>query len=199
MIGCGAEDKLVGISVMRWRYIKGDVSPLSNYTSYVAEMARVADHLIATYGVKVILYPTNYAIHGCTTEDRAAVRDIYQAATCKQQIVCFEQFVTPAQCKGALACSEVNITTRMHACIFSTGAGVPTLSINYLYKLREYMASLGLEDYSIDIEDFNAEWMLAAFEKMWSRRAEIRQQIQARMDAKRVALEEKMDMLHRLV
>ena len=80
----------------------------------------------------------------------------------------------------------------MHACIFSTGAGVPTISVNYLYKLREYMANLGLEDFSIDIEEFNAEWMMAAFDRMWLRRAEIRQKIQMRMDANRTLLQTSM-------
>jgi len=198
LIECSPEDSLVGVSVMRWRYIKGNVSPYSNYASYVAEMAKVVDALIATYRVKVVLYPTNYAIRGCTTEDREAVRDIYKLSSHQENIVCVERFLNPSELKGALACSEVNIVTRMHACIFSTGAGVPTLSVNYLYKLREYMAALGLADYSIDIESFNAEWMLAAFDRMWNRRAEIRQQIQGGMETKRALLKEKMDILHQL-
>lgn len=198
IIGCSPQDKLVGVSVMRWRYIKGNVSPYSNYASYVTEMAKLIDHLITTYGVKVVLYPTNYAIRGCTTEDREAIRAIYKAATRKESIVQTERFLKPEELKGALACSEVNIVTRMHACIFSTGANVPTLSVNYLYKLREYMESLGLADYSIDIEYFNAEWMQAAFDKMWNRRPEIRQQITQHMEAKRALLHEKMDTLRDL-
>jgi polysaccharide pyruvyl transferase WcaK-like protein len=199
VIGCDSEDQLVGVSVMRWRYIKGAVSKYSTYASYVTEMAKVVDHLVANYGVKVVLYPTNYAIRGCTTDDREAIRDIYEMATQKEKIVCVEEFLSPSQLKGALSCSAVNITTRMHACIFSTGAGVPTLSVNYLYKLREYMASLGLADYSIDIEDFNAEWMLGAFEKMWHRRCEIRAQIEAGMAAKRSLLQAKLELLKQLV
>ena len=192
LIGCSPQDKVVGISVMQWRYIKGDISPYSNYTAYVAEMTKVVDRLITEYGVKVVLYPTNYAIRGCTTEDREASRAIYQSSTHKDRVICIEQFLSPTELKGALACSEVNITTRMHACIFSTGAGVPTISVNYLYKLREYMANLGLEDFSIDIEEFNAEWMMAAFDRMWLHRAEIRQKIQMRMDANRTLLQTSM-------
>ena len=198
LIGCDPRDQLVGISVMRWRYIQGNLSKYSNYRAYVLQMAKVADHLITTYGVKVVIYPTNYAIRGCTTEDREAVRDIYDAAECKARIVKIEQFLSPSELKGALACSEVNITTRMHACIFSTGAGVPTLSVNYLYKLREYMNSLGLGDYAIDIEDFNAEWMKAAFAKMWNRRPEIRQLIEARIKEKQGLLKAGMDLLLKL-
>jgi len=199
LIGCSPEDKLVGISVMRWRYIQGNVSAYSNYASYVVEMAKVVDHLISTYGVKVVLYPTNYAIHGCTTEDREAVCDIYTAASLKERVIKMERFLAPSELKGALACSEVNITTRMHACIFSTSAGVPTLSVNYLYKLREYMAALGLQDYSIDIEYFNAAWMKTVFAKIWSLRPEIRQQLQDRIEAKRALLNANIDLLHNLV
>jgi len=195
LIGCLPEDKLVGISVMKWRYIKGDVTPYSNYKAYVAEMARVADHVIKTYGVKVVLYPTNYAIRGCTTEDREAARDVYKLACCKNNIICVERFLSPSELKGALACSEVNIVTRMHACIFSTGAGVPTVSVNYLYKLREYMDALGLSEYSIDIEEFNAAWMNQAFDKIWIRRGEIRLQIDQRLAEMRARLKTMMDIL----
>jgi len=198
LIGCSSQDQLVGISVMHWRYIKGNRSPYSNYAAYVAEMAKVVDRLITGYGVKVVLYPTNYAIRGCTTEDREACREIYQSSAHKDRVICVEKFMSPAELKGALACSEVNITTRMHACIFSTGAGVPTLAVNYLYKLREYMANLGLEDFSIDIEEFNADWMLSAFDRMWQRRAEIRLQIQTRMEANRSLLQTSMRHLEML-
>ena len=72
--------------------------------------------------------------------------------------------------KSLLARSAVNVTTRMHACILSTSAFVPTMSINYLFKLKEYMDSLGMSKYSIDIEDFNAEDSLSMFDELWNTR-----------------------------
>ncbi len=199
LIGVQPDEPLAGISVMRWRYILGDVGPYGNYEAYVAEMAKTVDALVERYGTTVVLYPTNYAERGCTTEDREAGRDVLARVRNKTSVRLVTQRLTPAQLKGALACSEVNITTRMHACIFSTGAGVPTLSINYLPKLREYMSHLGLDDYSIDIEAFNADWMLAAFQRAWEHRTALRAQIEEHMAGQRKQLRQAMTRLEDIV
>jgi polysaccharide pyruvyl transferase WcaK-like protein len=100
---------------------------------------------------------------------------------------------SPSELKGMLACSEVNITTRMHACILSTGASIPTISVNYLFKLKEYMHSLGLGDYSIDIEEFNADWALRAFDFLWQERPRWRAAISEAISKKQKQLDASME------
>ena len=166
----GPGTPLVGISALKWTYRASKATPYSNYDSYLREAARLGDELAGKYGVQVALFPTNYPLHGCREDDVTVCREILGRMKRKDEAFVIDRLTSPAQFKGLLACSRVNVVTRMHACILSTGAGIPTLSINYLFKLREYMESLGLGDFTLDIDDFNAQALFPAFDKMWVER-----------------------------
>ncbi len=199
-IGVDGNDKIVGISAMRWSYFKNKIeTEFSNYQSYLHEMAVLADRLVSEYGVKVVLYPTNYPVHGCREDDLSTAIEIRSRMKHGGEVTVIEELPPPARLKGMLACSELNITTRMHACILSTGAGVPTISVNYLFKVREYMTSLGLEEFSIDIEEFNADWALDAFGRMWPDRERWRDHISREIEGKKKNIRRAMKHLNDLV
>ncbi len=180
---------LVGISALEWLYRANKVeTQYSNFESYVREMAKLADTLVEKYGVKIVFFPTNYRVHGCRDNDVATSQEIRDKMTHSDSAFVIDRLTTPSQFKGMLACSRVNIVTRMHACILSTGAGIPTLSVNYLFKLREYMESLGLAEFSIDIEEFNAGDMLEAFDKMWRSREDWSRYVRAAIKEKKESL-----------
>lgn len=193
MIDPENEDRLVGISTMRWGYYKNRVTPYSNYESYVKEMATTADSIINDYGVKVIFYPTNFLTHGCKDDDLVTAYDILALMNNKDKVKITDKLCPPSKLQGLLSCSQVNITTRMHACILSTNSFVPTISVNYLFKLKEYMGSLGLSEFSIDIEDFCAERALSAFNKIWPERSKWRGQIEMAINQKRDQLWKSME------
>lgn len=196
MIQASETDGIVGISAMRWSYFKNRIeTPYSNYGAYVRETALLADKLAEDYKVRIVLYPTNFPVHGCREDDLATAFEIRERMKHGEGVTVLEQLPTPSQLEGMLACSELNFTTRMHACILSTGGGVPTISINYLFKVREYMRSLGLEEFSIDIEEFNAAWALDAFRRMWPEREKWREHIAREMDRKREELARAMERL----
>lgn len=197
MIPAKPDEKLVGISVMQWSYFKNKVeTPYSNYSAYVREMAIFADTIIDEYVVSVVLYPTNYPEKGCREDDVATAFEVQSQMRNGNKVRIITKLPTPSQFKGMLACSELNVTTRMHACILSTGAFVPTISINYLFKLAEYMNSLGLSDFSIDIEEFCADRALGAFRKMWPERAKWREHLKGAIEEKQTNLYQSMESLN---
>lgn len=200
MLGVSESQPIVGISVMRWTYVANKVeTPYSNYNSYVGEMSRLADLLIERYGVLVVFYPTNFPVHGCREDDVSTALEIQCQMKHGSKTKVIRDLPTPSVFKGMLACSEVNITTRMHACILSTGAGVPTISVNYLFKLSEYMNSLGLAEFSIDIEEFCGERALAAFERMWHERPQWRATIEQAIAAKQRQLLNSFELMDQFI
>lgn len=200
MIPATADEKIVGISVMKWTYFKNKVeTSYSNYPAYVREMALFADTIIEEYGVVVVFYPTNYPVNGCRENDVITAVEIRDQMKHGAKVRIIEKLPMPTQFKGMLACSECNITTRMHACILSTGAFVPTISVNYLFKLAEYMNSLGLSDFSIDIEEFCADKALVAFRKMWPARSNWRTHLEASVNKKQARLLQSMEALDAIV
>lgn len=180
---------IVGISAMRWTYVHNsrDTS-FSSYAAYVEQMAALADRLIELYGVHVVFFPTNYPERGCRENDVSVCHEIRDAMAHKEAATVIEVLPSAAQLQAMLSLSEVNITTRMHACILSTAAAIPTLSINYLFKLRGYMETLGLGEFSIDIEDFNCEDMLRLFDRMWRERVKWKAHLELRVTALQTAL-----------
>jgi hypothetical protein len=62
------------------------------------------------------------------------------------------------------------------------------MSVNYLFKLKEYMTGIGLQDYTIDIEDFCAKEALILFDKLWENKEQIRDNLVATMKIKKDTL-----------
>jgi colanic acid/amylovoran biosynthesis protein len=163
---------IVGISALKWTYVANKYqTPYCNYNSYISEMSELIDRIILQYNANIILYPTNYPINGCRENDVIVAKEIYNLCEKKERILIIQDLPSAQEFKSMIACSEVNIVTRMHACILSTSAYVPTMSINYLFKLKEYMVSIGLSNYTIDIEDFNSTNAFSMFQNLWNSRA----------------------------
>lgn len=184
------EKLIVGISVLEWTYVHNKYeTPYCSYSSYVREMSEFIGRIIHKFDVNVILYPTNFPVNGCREDDVRVVRQIHETCRDKAQVKYIDQLLSPHEFKSLLSCSAVNITTRMHACILSTSAHVPTMSINYLFKLKEYMDGLGLSNYSIDIEDFCADAAMPLFEKLWKNKDHIREELSSKIQQKKTQLE----------
>jgi polysaccharide pyruvyl transferase WcaK-like protein len=199
-IGVPSDRAIVGISAMRWTYVQNSKeTSYSNYAAYVDQMAQVADALIEKHGVYIVFYPTNFAQRGCREDDVSVSNEIVAHMIHKGHAKVVDWLLSPAELMGMLSLSEVNITTRMHACILSTAVGVPTLSVNYMFKLRGYMARLEMEEFSIDIEEFNAPTMLNKFENLWNERAVWRKHLQTLLKEKRSELWLSMKAINDLV
>ena len=133
MIGAEKNDRIVGISVMRWSYVANTKNTVySNYESYVKEVAKLADILVKHYGVTIIFYPTNFPVRGCREDDVNTAREIKLKMRHKARSRIIETLPSPADFKGMLACSEVNITTRMHAYCLQGRMSQPYLSTIFL-------------------------------------------------------------------
>lgn len=197
MIPAEENELIVGISAMRWGYFKNRIeTPYSNYDAYVRELAKTANTLISEYGVTIVFYPTNYRIHGCEDDDPSTAYNVLSMINYPKRVKVISRLPKPSQFQGMLSCSQINITTRMHACILSTNAYIPTISINYLFKLKEYMSSLGLSDFSIDIEEFCSEKALTAFRKMWPEREKWRIHLEKKIRARKHILWNTMERLN---
>lgn len=199
MLGASTDDMLVGISAMRWSYFKNRIeTPYSNFLAYQREMVKVVDTIVSRYGATVVLFPTNFPIHGSREDDVTTCAEIRSNVKQPDKVKLISELPTPSQLMGMLGCCNVNITTRMHACILSTNAFVPTISINYLFKVKEYMKSLGLGDFSLDIEMFSADLVLPAFQRIWREQDKWRDHLRKTIAERRKRLWKTMEALDAL-
>ena len=200
LLGKPLSGPMVGFSVMKWTYVHTEAqTDFANYSAYVHEMAELADRVIERYGVTAVFVPTNYPVHGCREDDVATSLEVIAQMRHNERAALVRRLPSPGELKVLLGQCEVNVTTRMHACILSTSAGAPTMSVNYLFKLRGYMESLDAGACSIDIEDFCAEKAFEVFERLWEERPRWRCLIAARVAERGACLSKSLEALNDIV
>lgn len=152
-IGINASDQYVCVSVIDWlfRKVKGPI----RQNGYNLAVAETIDYIIEKYNLKIVFTPTVVGLYDI--DDVQAARNIVKLIKNKNNVIEITYLLSPKEMSVIFSNSKFSIVTRMHAAILCTAAGgKPIISINYLYKLREYMKNIGFEDYSIDIDYTNA-------------------------------------------
>ena len=170
---------LIGISALKWNYIKSKGK--SNYNDYKYSIAKIADYLIENMDAQVIFIPTNLRMHGCTNNDFETSKEIVDQIKNKKRVVILSRLYRPDEMKGIMGLLDMCIATRMHACIFSTGIATPTISINYQFKVFEYMKLMDLGEYTIDIDQITFEELRKIVNLTWQKRGEIRKKLNERI------------------
>jgi len=181
---------LVGMSVMRWSYIKAEGK--SGYEEYKRAIATVADEFIEQYGVRIVFIATNVLTDGCREDDVASSKEIKLLMRNQDEAVILSRVFSPSEMKGIMGLLELCLVTRMHACIFSTGIFTPTASINYQFKLKEYMHLMGLGSYTVDIDKVTTENLSVLMNRAWANRVLNRKVLEQNITARGHALESSM-------
>jgi len=73
------------------------------------------------------------------------------------------------------------VATRMHAGVLATAMGTPVISVNYRKKVGHFMKLVGLQEYSIDLEEFNLGSLMAAWRRLEQGIQEGREELQSRI------------------
>ncbi|MDY6933069.1 MAG: polysaccharide pyruvyl transferase family protein [Spirochaetota bacterium] len=171
---------IVGISVMEWSYFKAPLHS-TGYEGYKDAVSQITDYLIEELGYYVIYVPTNVKIHGCREDDIKATHDIYQLIRNKGDVAIVENLYRPSEIMGLFKIMDFLLVTRMHACILATSAYVPTCSINYQFKLFEYMKLLGLDKNTVDIHEVNFESLKNIIDYTYINRNDIQQKLKKKI------------------
>ncbi len=166
------ENPLIAISVMQWFYFKAEGG--SRYEDYCKAIAETADSFIENKKARIAFVATNVRVQGCRDDDIAAARAIKALMKHQESAFILDVLYSPSELKGVLGVMDLCIVTRMHACILGTSIHAPTMSINYQFKLKEYMQQMGLGDYQIDIDVVDAKSLMPLAEKAWADRDKIR-------------------------
>ncbi len=187
------ERPLIGISAMRWNYIKARGK--SGYEEYIRAIALIADEFIKKKRTRIIFIATNVLAEGCREDDVEVAVDIRELMQHKEETIILNRIYTPSQMKGIMGLFDLCLVTRMHACIFSTGIYTPTVSINYQFKLKEYMKLIGLGEYTVDIDVITTEQLKTLMERAWNDRDACREVLVKSITSLSTELEEVMSEL----
>lgn len=155
----------IAVSAVKWAFRKAK-GP-SRMPEYNRAHAVALDYIIEKYDRDVVFIHTVYGgMFG--KGDANETNTIISLMKNKGRVKSIERLLTPVEMASLLSKSYFGIVTRMHAAILCSGAGCkPIISINYLYKLREYMKNLRFENYSVDIDYVNENDLISFIDNMF--------------------------------
>lgn len=151
----------VAVSVINWRFrhVTGPV----RQEGYEQAVAKTLDYIVDKYNRKIVFTNTVIPADAETAERVIAKMRHPEAA------INIKELLSPEEMVEVFAHAKYAIVTRMHAAILASGAGkTPVIAINYLYKLREYMKNIGMEDMSVDIDVVEKKELIGIVDKMES-------------------------------
>ena len=94
-----------------------------------------------------------------------------------------------------LSATDLVVATRFHNVLMSLLLGKPPLAISFHHKVSSLMSEMGLSEYCHDINQMNADTLIAQFQALVRNTEELKPEIAQRVAESRLALEEQYQVL----
>jgi len=151
----GCRKPLVGINVSALAYQYGFSNCRSleaKLHAYINLMSKVINHLIEKLNVTVILIPHVYGPG--ENDDRIIAKKIYRfmSASTRKKVKIITAEYTPEVLKGIIGQLDFFIAARMHSLIHAISMCIPSVGIDYTFKIKALMSTAGQEKWVCDIE-----------------------------------------------
>ena len=166
----------LGVTLIHWSAQNQRFSRQALYEKAISDAIRA---FLNSYGGRAILFSQ---VHGPTMaeDDRVPARRILaQLDDLRDQVVMIERWVPSYVLKAAYGHMDLFLGTRLHSNIFALAEGVPVVAISYQYKTQGILRMLGLEQWTLDIEEINTETLIKLIHKTWVEREQTRSYIKA--------------------
>jgi polysaccharide pyruvyl transferase CsaB len=119
--------------------------------AHLKRLAAALDRLVETDAVEIVAVPMSVRSNGF--DDVRVARLIRAEMKYPEALEIYEKRLTAQELKWVSAQARLNITVRLHAMIFSLGAGVPVVAVNYEPKVGNVFASFGAPEYLVEIDE----------------------------------------------
>jgi polysaccharide pyruvyl transferase WcaK-like protein len=158
------------------------------YNSYLGKLAQFVAWLVRR-GHEIVLFPGE-AIH-----DRYVINDLMAILAkdlSKDELakVSDPPVMTVDELVALLATIDIIVASRFHGVVLAQRLCKPVLALTYHPKTEALMVDAGLAEYSVHIEKCDMQEFKHRFESLETRAPEIREQLRAKVQEHRVALEE---------
>jgi colanic acid/amylovoran biosynthesis protein len=161
--------KVVGVTVRSWL-------PTEKQRAYELAMAAFLSIVSRQYGFKPVVIPQVTSVE--KDDDDRIVGSRIRSLLADD---CDVQFMNTRFSHHEIASIYANLDylvgTRFHSVIFALSAGVPALAIEYEHKTSGIMKDLGLEEWTLPIEDVTCDKLLSLFELLVKNRESYTQEL----------------------
>lgn len=144
---------------------------------FTKAMANLADHYAGQYGARLLFVP----FWGGRDDDFA--KKVVAQMRHADQAKVIEGIYPPALLQALLGRMDGVVAMRLHSAVFAATQSVPPLAITYASKVRGFMQSVGLEEYSLSMERLDQTHATTHADQLWAERATLSQQVSQRVAA----------------
>lgn len=147
-------DRIQKVGVTAVPYFSSQYWPetdLARYEAYISGVAHALDQLIAEKKVQVTFFSTKFP------EDVQVTKDIASHMTARDCVQINENNLLPEEIVALASEQDVIIGTRLHSLILAVNAGTPVIGIEYHPKVKDFMATIDNEQFSVPIQDVDSE------------------------------------------
>lgn len=172
--GINSEGPFVAFSVRKWE----------DHEKYKDIIAQTADYVAAKYGAKIVFLPMQYP------GDLAVTESI--VSKMKQKCHIIRNKYEAKYILGIIKRMEILIGMRLHTLIFAASTGVPIIGLEYEQKVEGFLEYINQASKASagHVKDLDFEKLKAMVDDIWSRRPEIRSELNnITADLKQKALE----------
>jgi polysaccharide pyruvyl transferase WcaK-like protein len=98
-----------------------------------------------------------------------------------------------------IAATDIVVATRFHSIVLALLLNRPVISISFHHKCASLMEEMGLSEYCHDINDMNADRLIAQFQDLEKKAARLKPAIRQRVEQSRKALDEQYSLIFKNV
>lgn len=139
----------IGVSVLDWRFSRPK-STLDDIDLYLEKIAKALKKIKQNH--KVYIFPQVDVSDNDT--DRFVSEKLQKIIGEKSKVILLKHIFKPEDVLSLYSEMDLFIGSRMHSCIFSITAKVPTICLAYQFKSKGTFKILGIEEDCFDIENF---------------------------------------------
>jgi polysaccharide pyruvyl transferase CsaB len=114
------------------------------------ELARGLDDISADPEVRLVAMPMS-VLSNSDMDDVTTARHIQSYMKHPERLHIYEKALDAAELKWVTAQTVLNLTVRLHAMIFSLGANVPVVAVNYEPKVGNVFREFGMPQYLVEV------------------------------------------------
>ena len=167
---------IIGITVRTWAY--GFENPVEVNERFMRNIAKFADYHVKLNKFKIVFFSTPINKGRYYSTDMDTVDEIVSMMKHKDKVKTIINKYSPSELKRICGQMDIVIGTRMHSSILSSNMGVPVIGIEYEFKIRDYLKSLGQEKYLFKFDDVTFEELRDMVDDVWKNRGGIKREME---------------------
>ena len=160
--------------------------------AYVEFCVHAVDHLAA----ELWLIPMQTSVRN---DDRSSTREIARKVGRSRFVKCIEGSYGPRDILGLIGRADAVLAERFHGAIFGVNAATPVLGIGYMPKVTRLFEEMGRPEWCMDIGKLDSRTLIAEFERVFSERQKIAEELSGFSDRCRLLAKEHYDVVSRIV